>query len=119
MYKCKDCRKEFRVPKKIFEKHGQQNAPFEELLVCPFCNSHLFFKAENRYCHYCGIRVRSGRDYCSAECEQKGIKAYRAQAERKEKLSRNPLMVAIREVEAYNKATGKRLSYGEYIAGRR
>lgn len=119
MYKCKDCEKEFETPRKIFEKHGLTAAPYEEIRVCPFCSSHLFSKVEKRYCHYCGARVRGSKDYCSPECERKGIKAYAAQAERKKRLARDPIMLAVREVAEYNKATGKRLSYGEYFAGRR
>lgn len=119
MYKCKDCEKEFRFPKKIFEQHGLANSPFEELRLCPFCESHLIFKVEQRHCHYCGAPLKGDKDYCSPECERKGEKAYAEQARRKERLLRDPLMVAVREVEAYNKATGKRLSYGEYFAGRR
>jgi DNA-directed RNA polymerase subunit RPC12/RpoP len=119
VYKCKDCEKEFKIPKKISERQGLKSEPYEEMRVCPFCESHLIFKVEPRYCHYCGARVRGEKDYCCAECERKGIRAYRAQERRREEMAKHPLMQAVREVDTYNKRTGKRLSYGEYFAGRR
>ncbi len=119
MYKCKDCEKEFRFPKKTFEKHGLPHAPYEEIWLCPHCGSHSFIKLPEFHCRYCGIKLSDERDYCSTACRKNGEAAYARQAQRREMLDRDPLIIAIREVEEYNRATGKRLSYGEYFAGRR
>ena len=119
MYKCQDCGREFPYPRKTFETHSLPHAPYEEIRLCPFCASHNFHRVEQNYCHYCGIKIKQGEDYCSHACRKKGEAAYQRQAELKERYYRNPLIVAVREVDEYNKATGKHLSYGEYFSGRR
>ena len=119
MYKCQDCKKEFPFPKKTFETHGLPHEPYEEIKLCPFCDSHNFEKIEENYCHYCGIKIKSDENYCSPSCRKRGEEAYKRQAALKDKYNHNPIVMAVREVEEYNKATGKRLSYGEYFSGRR
>lgn len=119
MYNCKDCGKEFLYPKKTAERHGLKSPPYEEIRLCPFCNSGNFEREEASYCRYCGARVKKGTEYCSAACEKKGREAWARQALKKEKYIHDPLVIAVREVEEYNKRTGKRLSYGEYFSGKR
>ncbi len=119
MYKCQDCQKEFRYPKRETETHSLPFGPYEQIRLCPFCNSHNFIKIEEHYCKYCGIRVKSGKDYCSAACKKKGEAAYKRQEENKQWLHNNPISEILREVAEHNRKTGKNISYGEYVSGRR
>lgn len=119
MYKCKDCEKEFRFAKRATERHGISGERQERIWLCPYCESHHFEKLPEHYCKNCGIKLNDARDYCSAACRKKGEAAYMREAERRRQLNHDPLILAIREVEAYNKLTGKRLTYGEYFGGKR
>ena len=119
MYNCKDCGREFLYPKKATEHHGLRLGPYEQIRLCPFCNSDNFIKEEPSYCRYCGARVKKGEEYCSPACEKKGREAWDREAQLKESRNHDPLILAIREVAEYNKKTGKRLSYGEYFSGKR
>lgn len=119
MYKCKDCEKEFKFAKKATERHGLSRGLQERIWLCPHCDSHNFERLPEYYCKNCGMKLSDARDYCSAACKKKGEAAYKQEAERRERLKRDPLILAIKEVEEYNKATGKRLTYGEYFGGKR
>lgn len=119
MYKCQDCGKEFPFPLKTQETHSLQYGPYEQIRLCPYCKSHNFLKVENNYCRYCGMKIATDRQYCSASCKKKGEIAYEREKKAKENYVKNPLIVAVRQVEEHNRKTGKKLSYGEYFAGRR
>ena len=119
MYKCLDCEKEFKYPKRAAERHKLKGFPLEKIWLCPHCESNLFEKQPEYYCKNCGAKLSARGDYCSLSCRKKGEAAYKRQAELKEQLEHNPLILAIREVEAHNKATGKKISYGKYFGGER
>ena len=119
MYKCKDCGKEFLYPRKTAERHGLKVGPYEQIRLCPFCSSDRFEKIEPKYCRYCGMKVKGNEEYCSPACEKKGREAWARQAEKKENYKHDPIVLAVREVEEYNRRTGKKISYGEYFSGKR
>lgn len=119
MYKCQDCQKEFKFPRKTKETHSLPFGPYEEIRLCPFCASHLIIELPEHYCRYCGAKVKAGQDYCSSACRKKGEAAYKRQEENKIWLHNNPVSQILREVAEYNKKNGKNLSYGEYVSGRR
>ena len=115
MYYCKNCRKEFEFAKIYFEKQGE-NA-FEKFLLCPYCDSTDFFEQKGCYCRYCGVRLRvRGREYCSYSCRKKGEELFAKELKRNERNKADILTNAIKEVDAYNKRTNCRLSYGQYFA---
>ena len=71
-------------------------------------------------CSVCGVRFTSTSrhsEYCSAECSEYGREQKR-RAYRKSR-SLEPLLSICREIDAYNKEHGTRLSYGQYVSGRR
>ncbi len=120
MYICQDCEKEFNLPEKIFEKHGLTERPFEAISVCPECGSSKITQKVFSHCRCCGAKLRDGsREYCDSTCRRRGEKMWADQRKRLKEREKNPLILAIREVEAYNKANGSRLSYGQYFSGRR
>lgn len=75
----------------------------------------------HKRCKICGRDFigRSGRrdGYCSAECKKEGMKRNdrNYQERKRERANRKPnLDKTLREIEAYNKKHGTRLSYGQY-----
>lgn len=117
MYYCINCNEEFEKAEKIIEKHELSSPPFEEFLVCPYCKSNDFFETKSLYCKCCGAKLKSyASDYCSKECEKKGILLWKKELKRRKIFSSNPLNQIVREVEEYNKNNNTCLSYGQYIS---
>lgn len=71
-------------------------------------------------CKVCGARFTSTSrhsEYCSTECSEYGREQKRQSLRRSQSLE--PLLKICREIDAYNKEHGTRLSYGQYVSGRR
>ena len=117
MYYCQDCERTFKRLKRITETHSLPNEPYEHFFVCPFCKSANVKKKPVRHCKCCGARMYKEGDYCSAACRRRGEYLWETERRRKKEWEQHPLRLAIKEVEDYNKQTGKNLSYGQYFAG--
>lgn len=113
MYYCPDCRKEFEFVKISFQ-HGEKGS--EKVHLCPFCEGTSFVEKKGVYCHYCGMRIGKGENYCSTACRRAGEKLFKKQEENRRKRKENPLYISINEVDNYNKEHSCSLSYGQYFA---
>lgn len=63
---CMECGELFDEPKTVYERHGLGTTPFEELNVCPFCESNFIVDAE--YCDICNEAILD--DYIITADEQ-------------------------------------------------
>lgn len=117
MYQCQDCEHEFLYSEGIEEKHNLTSGPYEKISICPNCKGQNFFKIRNRYCKYCGRKLKSDEnEYCSKECKKKGEAMWREQA-RKRNLYENSSVVSVsRQLEAYNKLHNTKYSYGIFVS---
>ena len=116
MYQCQDCEHEFLYSECIEETHGLSFGPYEKISVCPYCKSQKFFKIENRYCKYCGRKLKSNElEYCSKECKRKGETMWREQARRKNLYEKSSLISVTRQLEEYNKLHNTKYTYGTFV----
>lgn len=116
-YHCNDCGKDFDYLKIVTETHGFESGPYERFKLCPFCNSTHYEEVKGNYCKCCGRSLgNSEREYCNASCRRTGEKLYKKQREKKEKEKTDKMFCSVREVDDYNRRTGKNLSYGQYFA---
>ncbi len=116
MYYCKECSNKFEYPKIIKETHGLTNGPFEKIYLCPFCNSTNFSEITIKHCHCCGARLRQNQEeFCSEECKITAEKLRFEEYKRLKKLSKNPLVLMIKEVNEYNTLHNTNYSYGQYV----
>ncbi len=117
MYHCKTCGGKFLTPQKIYETHGFSTPPYEEIFICPICNSSAFKKITHTHCRCCGaLLINTEKEYCSKACKQKGEKLWKQQMERFKLEFDSPLNVILREIKAYNSENGTNYSYGQYVA---
>lgn len=117
MYFCLDCGYTFSHALKLYENHGLSTPPYEIINVCPSCKGQNFRQKKLNYCHYCGTKLKKGQTYyCSAECKQKGEKAWRKERARKKLLVDSSLYKRVREIEEYNKKHKTKYSYGQFTA---
>lgn len=114
MYYCKDCKKEFKIPKVINETHFMPSGE-EVYRVCPICLSKNVIKKPPRFCKYCGARLYVKGDYCNKTCERRAKEVWERERRRKRDWLASALYSAIKEVENYNKEHGTNLSYGQYF----
>lgn len=77
----------------------------------------------NVYTHYCKVcftrftSTSRHSEFCSVECSNFERENRNRRYRRNRTLE--PILKICREVEAYNKAHGTHLSYGQYVSGRR
>ncbi len=116
MYACKDCKKTFKKYKTVTETHSLPDTPFEEIPACPFCGGRQIMILEVQHCKCCGARMYGKKDYCSEACRRRGEYLYALERKRRAAWLQHPLYLAIKEVEEYNRKTGRKLSYGQYFA---
>lgn len=116
MYCCKDCGKKFEKPKIMYDEHGFKSPPYEKYYVCPVCKSENFSEKQVNHCKCCGARISEGKEYCDSTCRNRGERMWRLQSLRNEKNNKNPVVLAVREVEEYNRIHNTELSYGQYFA---
>ncbi len=116
MYRCKDCGLKFKTAAVIREEHFLDSPPYESIPRCPKCGSASFEEIKIYYCRCCGARMFKEREYCSAECAGRARQLQKMKHDREQFYANNPLFVAVREVEKYNRENGTRLSYGQYTA---
>lgn len=115
MYRCKECGKGFSQPRRLFEHHGNGANFVETLYACPHCRSGSFYELPERYCKACGREFFGYGGYCSKECAEEGERLYENEREYRIRFSSSKVAEAVREVNDYNKATGKKYSYGQYF----
>ena len=117
MYYCPECGCEFKIAKKIFEKHGFTSPPFEGIAVCPDCGGTDFYQKSSTHCRCCGSKLsESQSDYCSDACKSKGIKMWKREQKRRHIRNLSPINLIVAELEHYNKENHTTLSYGQYEA---
>ena len=74
MYVCKKCGFEFRTAKTAYQNHGLLNPPYEEIFVCPNCESTAFEEKRVTHCRCCGAKLLNNeKEYCSEKCEKLGV----------------------------------------------
>ncbi len=116
MYYCPDCGTEFQKPKKITEKHGLSETPFEVYLSCPECGSKAFYIKSTTHCRCCGAKLQKGAvEFCSKECKDKGLKLRKEQIRLKLLKSNGALGKTVAEINSYNNRYGTSYSYGQYV----
>lgn len=69
MYCCEYCGAHFETPKTLYEKHGLDCPPYEEVPVCPYCGgSDLVCMVQcsccGEYTAQCYVKTADGRIYC-------------------------------------------------------
>lgn len=117
MYQCQDCDYEFLYSDSITERHNMQSPPYEKISVCPKCKSQNFSELRNRYCKYCGRKLKENEtQYCSKECRRKGEIMWREQARRKNLYEKSSIISVTRQLEAYNKAHNTKYTYGTFVS---
>lgn len=117
MYYCTNCKKEFMFAKVYYERAGTGVTDYERFLLCPHCDSNEFYEKKGGYCRCCGIKIRlPSREYCSESCRKNGERLWQRQKERQMGQFVDPLVLAVKEVDDYNKSKGCKLSYGQYYA---
>lgn len=116
MYYCKECEKEFKMPKVFFENHDCPYPHGEKSSLCPICLGENIIKREPRYCKCCGARLYKEGDYCNKTCKKRGEILWEMERQRKRDWQSSPLYNALKEVEDYNLQNNKNLSYGQYFA---
>lgn len=117
MYYCQDCDYEFLYAEEVEERHNFENPPFEKIAVCPNCKGTKFSKIENRYCKYCGRKLKENmHDYCTKECKRRGEIMWREQARRKNLYEKNSLISVTRKLEEYNKSHNTKYTYGIFVS---
>lgn len=117
MLYCKSCGYEFEKPQKLFEKHNLETPPYEEINVCPACNSADIAEKITRHCKCCGAKLKDGaKDYCSKECRENGLRLQKIENRRRKIVYESPLNEIVRLTEIYNKQNNTRYSYGQYVA---
>ena len=117
MYVCKKCGFEFRAAKTAYQNHGLLNPPYEEIFVCPNCESTAFEEKKVTHCRCCGAKLLKGEEeYCSEKCEKLGIALRKKEQRRKKEYLESPICRLVKEVEIYNKTHHTNYSYGQYVA---
>lgn len=117
MYYCPECGYEFESPKKVVEKHGFEEPPFEIYLVCPKCKSTSFHLKNTTHCRCCGAKLTEGKvEFCSETCKIKGMKLRKEEIRQKNLKSNGPLATYIREIEIQNNRYGTNYSYGKFVS---
>ena len=116
MYICKDCKNLFENAQKFLERHNLDTPPYEEISVCPHCNSERIVEEEKRYCRCCGARLPYGiYGYCNSACRKKGERMWRLQEEKRLLAQSNPLIKLTRALDLYNALNHTNYSYGEFV----
>ena len=117
MFICKKCGYEFSDPKKIYETHGLESSPYEELFVCPACKSQSISEKMVTHCRCCGAKLKdSNAEYCSESCKNRGERLREIEQRKRKVLTDSPLSEIVRRVKAYNKKHNTNYSYGQYVA---
>ena len=117
MFYCKKCGFEFEKPQTIYEQHGLNQPPFEEVKICPNCHSKSFYEKKITHCRCCGARMLNSYSiYCSPRCREKGEKLYELERKRKRMREESPISEIIKRVKKYNKDNNTNYSYGQYVA---
>ena len=117
MYRCQDCDYEFLYSEEIKEPPNLPVPPYESIAVCPNCKGENFSKIENRYCKYCGRKLKPDQnEYCAKECKRKGEIMWREQARRKNLYEKSSLTSVTRQLEAYNKSHNTNYTYGAFVS---
>lgn len=117
MYYCKACGGKFETPQKIYETHGFFTPPYEEIYICPFCNSTAFKKITHTHCRCCGARlIDTSKEYCSESCKNKGERLWKKQIEKFKSQLDSPINRIIREMDEFNKTNDTNYSYGQFVA---
>ena len=117
MFYCEKCGYEFYKPKKIYEGHGFKTPPYEEISVCPNCNSESIAQKKITHCRCCGARITDeGSSYCSERCRERGEKLYALELKRRKIREESPINEIVKMAEEYNRANNTDYSYGKYVA---
>ncbi len=117
MYYCSNCAREFLEPQRVYETHSLPCPPYEERLVCPFCQSLNFNEKISQHCRCCGVKLKENeREYCSEKCLFIGEKLWAKQRKRLKIAYECSINQKIREIESYNKSHKTNYSYGQYVA---
>ena len=117
MYHCKDCGRNFDLPKKIKEKDDELFTVSRIYFVCPHCESENISENKIRYCKCCGRSLgTSKRDYCSIFCRKQGEKIYERQRQKYIHIKSSPIYETARMLDKYNKEHNTNLSYGQFTA---
>lgn len=117
MYTCKNCGCEFENAKIVYQSHGLLNPPYEEIFVCPDCESTNFENKKVTHCRCCGAKLLNNeKKYCSDKCEKLGIALRQKEQKRKKEYLESPICRLVKEVENYNKTHRTNYSYGQYVA---
>ena len=117
MYVCKKCGFEFSTAKTAYQNHGLLNPPYEEIFVCPNCESTAFEEKKVTHCRCCGAKLLNGeKEYCCDKCEKLGIALRKKEQKRKKQILQSPIYKLVAEVEKYNLLHNTKYSYGQYVA---